>query len=223
VVPSPDALLTELGSIANDWRWLAIGWHLIFAGLFFALFAGWRPRARLLGLVLVAPLLSVSVVAWLSGNPFNGTMFAVLAAFLIWCVAQLGKRPVILARSAWVAAGAGIILFGWIYPHFVRMESRVTYLYASPFGVLPCPTLAVVIGITLIFWHFGSRRWQTALFVTGLLYGAIGVFTLRVQLDWVLLLAAALLGAATACDPTPLDRTTRGARHAFTWIRAARM
>jgi hypothetical protein len=222
-VPSPDVLLTELGSIANNWRWLAIGWHLIFAGLFFALFVGWRPRARLLGLVLVAPLVSVSVVAWLSGNPFNGTMFAVLAAFLIWSAAQLGQMPVIFARVAWVAAGAGVILFGWIYPHFVRMESRVTYLYASPFGVLPCPTLAVVIGITLIFWDLGSRRWHTALFVAGLLYGAIGVFGLRVQLDWVLLLASVLLGAAMACDPTPLDRTTRGTRHARIWTRAALM
>lgn len=220
-MPSPEVLLTELGSIANDWRWLAIGWHLIFAGLFFALFVGWRPRARLLG--LVAPLVSVSVVAWLSGNPFNGTMFAVLAAFLIWSVAQFGKMPVIFARFAWVGAGAGVILFGWIYPHFVRMESRVTYLYASPFGVLPCPTLAVMIGMTLIFWHLGSRRWQTALFVTGLLYGAVGVFRLRVQLDWVLLLASVLLGAAMACDTTPLDRTKRGARHSFTRTRAALM
>ena len=82
-MPSPDALVADLGAIANDWRGLAITWHLLFAGLFLALIAGWRPRARLLGRLLVAPLLSVSVVAWLSGNPFNGTMFALLAAALL--------------------------------------------------------------------------------------------------------------------------------------------
>jgi hypothetical protein len=219
-VPSPDALLTELGAIANDWRWLAIAWHLLFAGLFFTLFAGWRPRARLLGRVLVAPLLSVSVVAWLSRNPFNGTMFAVLAAALVWSVARFGNTSVAFAPSAWVAAGGGVILFGWIYPHFVRTESWVTYLYASPFGVLPCPTLAVVIGITLIFRHLSAMSWRAGLMATGLLYGAIGVFRLGVLLDWGLLLASAMLGAAIACDPERPDQTTRSARHALVSTRA---
>jgi len=42
-MPSPDALVADLGAIANDWRGLAITWHLLFAGLFLALIAGWRP------------------------------------------------------------------------------------------------------------------------------------------------------------------------------------
>jgi hypothetical protein len=216
-VPSPDALLTALGAIANDWRWLAIAWHLPFAALFFGLMAGWRPHARLLGWVLAAPLLSVSLVAWMSGNPFNGTMFAVLAATLVWSVARFGNPSVTFAPAAWVAAGNGVIVFGWTYPHFVRTESWVTYLYASPFGLLPCPTLAVVIGITLIFRHLSARLWQAALMVTGLVYGAIGVFRLGVLLDWGLLLASAMLGAAIAFNRARPERTTRGAPPALSW------
>ena len=194
-MPSPDALLAELGAIANDWRWLAITWHLLFGGLFFTLFAGWRPQARLLGCVLAAALLSVGAVAWLSGNPFNGTMFAALGASLVWSAMRFRSMSVTFARSRWVGAGGGLILFGWIYPHFVRTESWLTYLYASPFGVLPCPTLAVVIGMTLIFRHLSATSWQAVIMAAGLLYGAVGVFRLGVALDWGLLLASAMLGA----------------------------
>jgi hypothetical protein len=199
-VPSPDALLAGLSAIANDWRWLAIAWHLLLAALFLALCAGWRPQVRLLGRALVAPLLSVSVVAWVSGNPFNGTVFAVLAAGLGWSAALFNNTAVTVVRSAWAAAGVGIVLFGWMYPHFVRAEWWMTYAYASPFGILPCPTLAVVIGLTLIVGHASSTSWQAALVAAGLLYGVIGVFRLGVALDWGLLLAAATLGAALVRD-----------------------
>jgi len=206
-------LLTGLGAIANDWRWLAIVWHVAFAGLFLALLVGWRPGARLLGVVLGAPLLSVSVVAWLSGNPFNGMMFAALAAALVWSVTRLGNASVILAQSTSIAAAYGVILFGWAYPHFVRVDSWVTYLYASPFGILPCPTLAVVIGVTLLVRNLTAIGWQAALMLAGLIYGAIGVFRLGVLLDWGLLLASAMLGAA-------VDHTARGAWRAPSWIRS---
>jgi hypothetical protein len=199
-MPSPDALLTGLSAIANDWRWLAIAWHFMLVALCFALFAGWRPQARLFARLLVAPLLSVSLVAWLSGNPFNGIMFAILAAVLGWSVARFDNTAVIFVRSKWAAAGVAIILFGWVYPHFVRTESWMTYAYASPLGILPCPTLAVVIGVTLIVRHVSSISWQAALTVAGLLYGVIGVFRLGVALDWGLLLASATLGVALARD-----------------------
>jgi hypothetical protein len=215
-VPSPDALLNALGAIANDWRWLAIGWHVLVAGMFLALFAGWRPSARLLGLVLVAPVLSVSVVAWLSGNPFNGTMFAVLAVALFWSAPSFGETSVTFVPSAWLAAGGAIVGFGWTYPHFVRTASWVSYLYASPFGILPCPTLAVVIGVTLMVGHLNATGWKATLLVAGVLYGAIGVFRLGVVLDWGLLLASAMLAAAVArdrlswtCFPAPLIRILR--------------
>jgi hypothetical protein len=84
----------------------------------------------------------------------------------------------------------------------VRTDSWTTYIYASPFGILPCPTLSVVIGITLLFPDLRSRSWTTSLAVASLLYGAIGVFRLGVVLDWGLLLASATLAAATASDLT---------------------
>ncbi|HEX2444854.1 MAG TPA: hypothetical protein VHJ77_12980 [Vicinamibacterales bacterium] len=198
-MPSPDTILNGLTTIANDWRWLAITWHVLLAALLVVLVAGWRPSTQLVGHLLVGPLLSVSVLAWLSGNPFSGRVFAVLAALLVATATRFPNTPVQFASPAWVAPGVALIMFGWTYPHFVGTDSP-TYLYASPFGTLPCPTLSVVIGMTLLFRNLRSRLWSTGLVVTGLLYGAFGVFRLGVVLDWGLLAASALLATDVAHD-----------------------
>jgi hypothetical protein len=199
-MPSPETVLTGLTTIANEWRWLAITWHVVLAVLFAALFTGSWPSTRLVGHLLIAPLLSVSVVAWLSGNAFNGTVFAMLAATLVGTAARFSNVSVRLASRAWVAAGVAFIVFGWMYPHFLRTDSWTTYLYASPFGLLPCPTLSVVIGMTLLFQSLRSRIWSSALAVAGLVYGAVGVFRLGVALDLGLLFASAILAAAIVWD-----------------------
>lgn len=147
-------ILAGLTAIANDWRGLAIAWHVVLAVVLLLLATGWRLSTRVLGHLLVMPLLSVSLLAWLSGSLFNGTTFAALAGVLTW--------------------GA-------------------PYLYSAPFGLLPCPILSVVIGMTLLVHSLRSSSWNTPLVVAGLLYGAVGSFQLGVTLDWALLFASAAL------------------------------
>ena len=196
-MPSSETILIGLTAIANDWRWLAITWHVLLAALLVTLFAGWRPSPRLMGHLLVAPLLSVSLLAWLSGNPFNGTVFAILAAMLVGAATRVSNTSVQLGSPAWVATGVVLIVYGWTYPHFLRTDSWTTYLYGAPFGIVPCPTLSVVTGLTLVFRNVRSRSWSTSLVAAGVLYGAVGVFRLGVLLDWGLLFAAATLAAAS--------------------------
>jgi hypothetical protein len=195
-MPSPDAVLTTLTATANDWRWLAVTWHVLLAAFLLILLGGWRPSIRRLAQLLIVPILSVSVTAWLSGNPFNGVVFAIVAAVLVTSAVRFSPMAVRIASSAEVALGAVIVVFGWTYPHFISTDSWTTYLYASPFGILPCPTLSLVIGATLIFPDLQSRSWATTLAVAGLLYGLIGVLRLGVALDWGLLVASATLVAA---------------------------
>ena len=201
-MPSPDTVLAGLTTIANDWRWLAITWHALLAALFALLFAVWRPSTRLVVHLLIAPLVSVSLVAWLSGNPFNGSVFALLAATLLGTAVRFSNAPVRLASRFCVAAGVAFTVFGWTYPHFLRTDSWMAYLYAAPFGLLPCPTLSVVIGMALVWQSLRARVWSTALVVAGLVYGAIGVFRLGVALDWGLLFASAILAGAIVRDHT---------------------
>jgi hypothetical protein len=195
-VPSAHAILAGLAAIANDWRWLAISWHASLAVFFAAVLTGWRPSVSILGYLLVAPLLSVSLVGWLSDNPFNGASFGILVAVLVATTIRLPRRTVRLASPGWVALGVGLVSFGWTYPHFVATDSWTTYVYASPFGLLPCPTLAVVLGTALIFRNLASSTWTATLAIAGFFYGAFGVFRLGVALDWGLLLASGTLAGA---------------------------
>jgi hypothetical protein len=196
-MPSVDSVLAGLTAIANDWRGLAIAWHVLLAPFIAMLMAGWRPRVRVLGALLVAPLVSVSLASWQSGNPFNGMLFALLAAALIATVASVTDAPVRLGSARMLALGLAFVLFGWTYPHFLRTESWTEYLYSSPFGILPCPTLSVLIGVTLMLGNSHTNRWSLTLAGVGLLYGIVGTFRLGVILDLGLILAAGILAATT--------------------------
>ena len=193
-MPSPEAVLTGLTTTANEWRSVAIVWHVLLAAFALGLLAGWRPSERLAAALLAAPFLTVSAGAWASDNPFNGTIFALLALVLIGAARRLPRGEVSFAPAPLVAAGASLVLYGSTYPHFLQTGTWTAYLYAAPFGLLPCPTLSVAIGFTLMLGLFRSRLWCWALVAAGIAYGAIGVWRLGVVLDYGLLAGAALLG-----------------------------
>ncbi len=192
---SADSILLWATSVANAWRWLAICWHVGLAVVLVA--AAMRPRVseRSAAFLCVLPVTSVAAVAWMSGNPFNGTMFTLLAVVLLRAAAKLPKHVVVTSASwPWFLAGAGLVAFGWLYPHFLITDTPAAYAYASPFGVLPCPTLSVIIGVMLAIGGFRSAEWNAVLTAAGVLYGWIGVFMLGVTLDVWLLGGAILLG-----------------------------
>ena len=195
-----DSILSWATTVANDWRWLAMWWHVGLAALLIALVSGFYPTRRLLGSVLALPVVSVAVLAWVSRNPFNGLIFTILAVLLLRAAISMPRTVVIPASSIWVVTGTGLVAFGWTYPHFLITDTWTAYVYASPFGLLPCPTLSVVIGMTLIFRGLYSPRWSMPLSAAGLFYGLIGVFTLRVVLDIWLLTGAILLVVMVAAD-----------------------
>jgi len=201
-MPSPEAILSLAATTANQHRTLAIGWHVFLGTILVALLAGWRPSNRFAGYLLVAPLLSVSVLAWASGNPFNGAMFAALALLLIGLVMRVSTEPVNVASSLLLLPGALLVAFGWTYPHFLTADHWAAYTYAAPFGLLPCPTLSAVIGLTLVLGMLRSQAWSVTLAAAGFVYGAIGVFALGVTLDYGLLAGATLLGVVAGVSTT---------------------
>jgi hypothetical protein len=195
-MPSSDAILASATTIANEWRVVAVAWHGVLAVLLTAFFGGWRPSTRVVAYVLAAPLLSVSAAAWVWGNPFNGTVFAALFLLVLRLASRLSNNPVCFGTPILAAIGVMLVAFGWGYPHFLETDHWMTYAYAAPLGVLPCPTLSAVVGATLIFGLLDSLAWSTTLAAAGLLYGAVGVFVLGVQLDYALLAGALVLVGA---------------------------
>jgi hypothetical protein len=205
-VPTPDQILSGLALIANDWLWLAIAWHVLLAGTLAALAAGLRPSRRVAALLLCLPLTSVSALAFLTGNPFNGSIFATLALVLAVLSMTVTEGPVSRGPAWSTAAGSLMIAFSWIYPHFLAAHSPVTYLYGAPLGLIPCPTLSAAIGLALLADGLGGRAWPRVLAGGGLFYGLFGTLRLGVMLDWALVAGALALVIATLAPGTTTKR-----------------
>jgi hypothetical protein len=186
-MPSSVDILAWASRVANQWRDVAMAWHLALASLVVAAAAGWRPSARLLGGLLVSPLVSVSVLAGISGNPFNALTFALLALVLMPAVLRLSPSSVRIAAGSRLVPGAALVAFGFVYPHFVEPRSWSAFAVAAPLGLIPCPTLSAVIGLTMAFDLTGSKLWSRTLAAFGIAYGVIGLLFLGVWIDAFLL------------------------------------
>lgn len=192
-MPTSEQILAGLREIVNSWQALAIFWHVYFAAIAVALILGARPPRRIAGLVLALPLLSVSIIAWASSNPFNGIIYALISILFIYFSARLLRGNVQIAQLWIMMPGIILFLFGWVYPHFLDTSSFLPYLYSAPTGLIPCPTLSIVIGLLLVLNGLDSRALSLILGFAGLFYGVTGVAQLGVMLDWVLLAGASLL------------------------------
>ncbi len=192
-MPSPEQILTSLTAVANQYWLLATAWHVYFAVLAVGLLMGARPSKRTAGILLALPLLSVSVLAWTVANPFNGLVLGLVGIVLIVLALRLPAEPVQVG-PAW-AVGAGVVMFafGWVYPHFLDTFPPMAYLYAAPTGLVPCPTLSIVIGLALMVEGLDARAWTSVLGLTGVFYGLFGALRLGVGIDFMLLAGAALM------------------------------
>lgn len=193
-MPSAAVILQELARMSEEQRSAAILWHGALVALLLALAFGVRPRVHLARVALVTPLASVSVFAWSYDNTFNGMVFGLWAALLAMLGAHAPSARTI-ARGPFLeaAAGALMIALGWVYPHFMRDPSWWRLLVEAPIGVIPCPTLLVVVGLALMGGGLQSSSWSLALSALGLFYGVFGAWHLGVQIDWVLCAGSLIL------------------------------
>jgi hypothetical protein len=194
-MPKTQEILSGLHTIANDFTLYAVIWHMMFYLFIFALLLKWQPSNRIVAVMICLPLVSVAIFAWITGNPFNGIMFSALAALILVFGLKTNVSPVNPAQLPFIIAGIVMIAFGLIYPHFLETTSVLKYAYASPAGLIPCPTLSILIGFALLFGGFGSQTVVWTLIVFGLFYGIFGVIKLGVYIDLFLIGGALTLFA----------------------------
>jgi hypothetical protein len=212
-MPTSAEITSQASRIASDGIVLAMAWHVAVIAAFIALGSGWRPTRRTAGILLSSLAASVGVVAWLAGNPFNGSVFCALA--VVQLVVALRLTPGRIERGpGWAVIGGTLcLLFGVGYPHFLAGHSLALYVVAAPIGLIPCPTLAVLLGFTLIAGGLGSVAWSSILLVAATFYGLFGILKLGVLLDAGLLAGAAALGvlitSSTASAPITRWRRAR--------------
>jgi hypothetical protein len=192
-MPTYEEIIEGLMFISNHFAWLGILWHLAFYLLIAALFLNWKPSNKFFATFLALPLFSVSLLAWITGNPFNGLVFALFGILLVVSGSRITDAPISTGHSWSTVFGVVVIIFGLVYPHFLETDNYFHYLYMAPTGLIPCPTLSTAIGFTILYNGFQSRKWAWFLIFPGLAYGIIGVFLLEVYLDMVLLISSIVL------------------------------
>jgi hypothetical protein len=181
-VPSPFEIVRLLGVMSRELTWLAVGWHVVVFAVFAAGLAGFRPSNRVIAIVLVALASSVAVAALAYANPFNALAFGILAVALAISSARHPPGRASLGPPWAVLLGSAVLLFGTCYPHFV-VGPWYLRIMAAPVGVVPCPTLAVVGGTTLVLGAFGARALPALLAAWSAFYALFGILRLGVMLD----------------------------------------
>jgi NADH:ubiquinone oxidoreductase subunit 6 (subunit J) len=191
--PTPEGIVSSLTELASKWRLAAVFWHLYFAVLIAALICGIKPSKRIACLLLALPFLSVSILAFTIFNPVNGIGFALVGILLVYVSLKMPREQVQIAPWWALIAGAFMFVFGWVYPQFLDASSLYSFIYSSPVGIIPCPTLSIGIGLVMILNSLGSRKVSLILGVSGILYGITGVVQLGVTIDLVLLLGSVVM------------------------------
>jgi hypothetical protein len=192
-MPTPEEILNGLALAANKFMFLSIFWHIAVILFLAFLIAGKRPSNKAVAIGLIALLLSVAFVAMMVYNPFNAIMFLLATVLFIFITWKLPKADILVKLDFISIIGLAMIAFGFVYPHFLENAGFLNYLYSSPLGLIPCPTLSMIIGFTLLFHGFHSKKWMLSLALIGIFYGIFGVFRLKVYLDIVLIAGALFL------------------------------
>jgi hypothetical protein len=203
-MPASESILAQLAQVANGYFHIAVAWHGLMATAALVLLTGFRPTRRTVAWVSCLPLWSVALLAWISRNPFNAVAVGVLAVVLTG-LALRTPRSEIGGSPRW-AAGLGVVLldFAWVYPHFLdASRSSLAYLVGAPVGVLPCPTLALVVGIALVAGAPSGRLASMLLGSVAAFYALFGLFRLGVVIDAFLLAGAVGLLVLAARSTSP--------------------
>lgn len=185
-----EQILAGVQQIVNEYSLVAIIWHALFYSLIAALLLKWSPSNKIFGILLCLPLISVSLFAWIGGNPFNGSLFAIAAILILFFGFRAPDQTIETSKLIFLLSGILMVSFGLVYPHFIKPDSVFGYFYASPAGLIPCPTLSILIGLALIFNGFGSQSISLVLIIFGLFYGIFGVLKLKVLIDIFLIFGA---------------------------------
>jgi hypothetical protein len=188
-MPNASEILTSLEFLANKYFWLAMVWHIII--LIVVIFSTYskKPNAKIYFGTCGLLFLSVSMMAAMVTNIFNLIVFLALAlVFIKKSVTTASSQLYLIQPVVNRILSYILILSGLIYPHFLGPE-MLMYIVAAPVGIIPCPTLLVTSGITLMF-SMPNKKLTYLLAGANIFYGMIGVFFLGVTLDVLLLLTA---------------------------------
>lgn len=191
-MPSAELILANLHTSANQWWQVAALWHVYVVGVAAYLYMRRPVELRTVRMLFAVPLVSVSVVAWVTGDLFNASSMALVFVLLIAFGLADSSGPARRSPKAIWCVGVSLIALGWVYPHFLE-EGPGAYFYAAPLGILPCPTLAMLVGVSLVLSGSSATAYPSILAAISASYGVFGAVYLGVILDAWLVVGALFL------------------------------
>ncbi len=185
-LPNSAEVLTDIAAAYEEYKWLSVIFHITFIILLFLwLKYGNKINRAISGFFALACFLIV-FRAILDGDPFDSITFGIITAAWVfelfrqknkYSIRSTGKFTLILCTIA------GFI--GFWYPYLT--DNYLLALTNSPFGIIECPTLIVMLSVLCIIYPNTNRVTHAVITLFGLFFGFLGTFWLGVQLDIVLL------------------------------------
>lgn len=183
-----EIILNFLPMVANKYLFLNAIMHVLIYGVLAAIFLSGYKQKRIIFDSLIAVLfISVAAISILNSNPFNFLTFAILSVFAVIELFKAKNDITFKPFNLNTLVCMTIILVGLWYPHFVNVHPALMLLLA-PTGIIPCPTLMVVLGLLNLIYPKVNKGLYAATSLIGAFYGITGVLLLKVYLDIPLLL-----------------------------------
>jgi len=184
---SSERILAGLQMTVNTYSGLRVVHHILLI-VVFIFFISFKERvSRLVSLYTVLAFLTIFLTSLAPiGNIFYLVVFGILTTLAILEFLNpktdysMKGTPTI---NVVIALLSGFL--GFWYPHF--MEGYFKALYASPYGIIPCPTLLVILSFFLVFYPYSHKFFHWILTIVGLFFGFFGFFVLKVRIDLALL------------------------------------
>lgn len=196
-VISPEKILNYLIMVSNQNLWLNALIHLMVLTAMLVLIFGKNTKNKKWVVDGVICLLFISIVsvAIVYGNPFHLLTMGLLAIFAVIELWQ-GKNEFITPKINLHTLIAFVsIIIGFCYPEFVK-ANPIGLLLVSPAGIVPCPTLLIVLGLLTLAYPKVNKIQYLMTVLIGTFYGVTGVFQLKVFLDMAIII---IVGYAFFC------------------------
>lgn len=182
---NPESVLNYLSMVSNQNIYLNLIMHVITFLSIPSIFLLQNIRMQKVvfnGLVCILTL-TVTVNAFINGNPFHMATFAILSV-IAFIELIFGRHQVLISASnnATIFIVFIFLFIGVWYPEFVHTNS-LAMLFVSPLGIVPCPTLIVVLSLFTLNSSGIGKLQYFATIIIGAVYALIGVFILKVYLD----------------------------------------
>lgn len=183
--------LNYLNMVANNNLSVNLMMHILFILAGIGLVTIKNPlKSQLVNLFLVILSGSVFLHAAIFGNPFIGLLFLIMTLIMVFELIRR-KNNFQFTESRLINITAVLLLvFGFVYPHFVN-TSLAEYILYAPVGIVPCPTLITILGFYLLNTNPNKVSYWT-ITVISTIFSLIGIIMFKVYIDIVLLLAVSL-------------------------------